>query len=95
MVLSSFTAKALIVLSVFAQAERRNGKTPVECSRIEHTDPENAAHSRANVYDEIPADSKTNGRTNGRSPRAAAAEADPVYTQPVKRERKSQGMVEF
>ncbi|KAL4225006.1 hypothetical protein ACF0H5_015701 [Mactra antiquata] len=65
------------------EAERFNGKPPVECSGIEYKDNEKPGNN-ASIYDEIPAGNKLNGSTNDtRDPEKAS---DPVYTKPIKRD---------
>ncbi|XP_045177105.2 uncharacterized protein LOC123537452 isoform X2 [Mercenaria mercenaria] len=63
------------------EAERLNGKPPVECSGMEYKDSEGRPRNKAGIYDEIPANAKVNGS-------AADPEkgSDPVYSKPVKRE---------
>lgn len=60
----------------------------MEC--IEYKDPENNGRGRNNVYDEIPAEARTNGRTD-KPAHPTSTESDPVYSKPVKRESSNQG----
>jgi len=68
------------------EAERRNGKPPVECSGIEYKDPENNITKAGRVYTDMPV--KANG--SGTEPKPAnthphTASAPPIYTKPITR----------
>ncbi|XP_060562767.1 uncharacterized protein LOC132722313 isoform X2 [Ruditapes philippinarum] len=63
------------------EAERLNGKPPVECSGVDYKDSAGRTRNKAGIYDEIPANAKVNGNTA--DPEKGS---DPVYTKPIKRE---------
>ncbi|XP_052797369.1 uncharacterized protein LOC128229639 isoform X2 [Mya arenaria] len=68
------------------EAERRNGKPPVECSNIEYRDPEGQPH-KANHYEEIPTAGRANGRTNESLPIKPASALTTNAAPPQKRDK--------